>query len=331
MVRILLIIAILLSLQAQAQFGQHLLLKPTSTSGGGSFTGILDGVSNVQVAYSLRRLNTGYTGPVAKVRRSSDNTTLDIGTETDGDFDATAFTAFVGAGIGYVDIMYDQSGNGKSATPITSAEAPRIILNAHGGHAAVYFQGSDGLKIDGTGSSTYLLPLQNGQGTINVVVMLEYAADPNNIYNLISNTGASSTQRGFGLFYDDRSSVPRNNGLLTLVNNGTGGQTVVNDYQGDVVAPNTWYTLHAMVNNTASGTARSQRWVGATALSQNNTGANAATSTSPASNVIIGNHTSLATTANFKGYMGDIIIYSVQISEALRTAVTADQTSYYGL
>jgi hypothetical protein len=57
---------------------------------------ILDSISGVQAAYSLRRLRSGYTGKAIQVRRSSDNTTLDIGFTPAGDLDWAALEAFTG-------------------------------------------------------------------------------------------------------------------------------------------------------------------------------------------------------------------------------------------
>jgi hypothetical protein len=58
---------------------------------------LLDTYSGAAAAYSLRKLRTAYTGPAIRVRRSSDNTSQDIGFNTDGTLDTTALTTFVGS------------------------------------------------------------------------------------------------------------------------------------------------------------------------------------------------------------------------------------------
>lgn len=112
----------------------------TAAAGGGggggspttvpSFSGVLDGLSVQPVAaYSLRRLSSAYTGPAVQVRRSSDNTTQNIGFLADGSLDTAALTAFVGSGSGFVTTMYDQSGNSRNAVQASTANQP-IIVNA---------------------------------------------------------------------------------------------------------------------------------------------------------------------------------------------------------
>jgi hypothetical protein len=81
------------------------------------------------VAYSVRLINSNYVGKALQVRRSSDNTTQDIGFTTNGDLDTTALKNFVGSGNGYVTIWYDQSGNGRNATQTNASQQPTIILN----------------------------------------------------------------------------------------------------------------------------------------------------------------------------------------------------------
>lgn len=80
------------------------------------------------VAYSVvRLLKSGYTGYAFKVRRSSDNTTQDIGFTGDGVLDTAALQTFVGANDGFVDTLYDQSGNGINLTQTTQVSQPKIV------------------------------------------------------------------------------------------------------------------------------------------------------------------------------------------------------------
>jgi len=72
---------------------------------------LLDSYSGAAAAYSLRKLKSSYTGSAIRVRRSSDNTELNIGFDSDGNLDTVALSAFVGTGNGFVTTWYDQSGN----------------------------------------------------------------------------------------------------------------------------------------------------------------------------------------------------------------------------
>jgi hypothetical protein len=58
---------------------------------------LLDTYSGAAAAYSLRKLRTTYTGNAITVRRSSDNTSTDIGFDGNGNLDTTSLLSFVGA------------------------------------------------------------------------------------------------------------------------------------------------------------------------------------------------------------------------------------------
>jgi hypothetical protein len=88
---------------------------------------LLDTYSGAAAAYSLRKLRTAYTGNAITVRRSSDNTSQQIGFDANGNLDTTALTTFVGAGNGFVSTWFDQSGNGRDLTQATAANQPRIV------------------------------------------------------------------------------------------------------------------------------------------------------------------------------------------------------------
>jgi len=104
---------------------------------------VLDHVPGAAAAYSLRRLSNAYTGPVVKVRRSSDSTTADF---TAAEVVDGTLTAWVGAGDGFVRTWYDQSGNARNATQATAGYQPKVVssgvLVTEGGKAAMRFDGT---------------------------------------------------------------------------------------------------------------------------------------------------------------------------------------------
>jgi len=116
---------------------------------------ILDLYPSANAAYSLRLLRSGYTGSSIRVRRSSDNTELNIGFFA-GELDVTALLSFVGSGNGFVTTWYDQSGNGQNATQTTAANQPSIItagvLETQLGKPSVKF-----LKVNGHGLTTTMV------------------------------------------------------------------------------------------------------------------------------------------------------------------------------
>jgi hypothetical protein len=88
---------------------------------------LLDSYSGAAAAYSLRKLNGSYTGNAIRVRRSSDNTEMNIGFDAGGNLNTIALLAFVGSGDGFVTTWYDQSGNGRNAQQTTAANQPFIV------------------------------------------------------------------------------------------------------------------------------------------------------------------------------------------------------------
>ena len=119
--------------------------------------GILNSYPNATAAYSLRVLNTSYTGAAIRVRRSSDNTELDIGFDSVGNLDTTTLLNFVGVtGNGFVTRWYDQSGNTRTATQTTAANQPIIVsiglLETQLGKPCVRFS-----KVTGNGLATSVI------------------------------------------------------------------------------------------------------------------------------------------------------------------------------
>lgn len=87
---------------------------------------LLTKASNATVAYSLRKLNPNYTGNCIKVRRTSDNSELDIGFVNDY-IDTSSLSSFVGSSDGRVSAWYDQSGNNNHIYQSTGNAQPLII------------------------------------------------------------------------------------------------------------------------------------------------------------------------------------------------------------
>jgi hypothetical protein len=108
--------------------------------------GLLDQYAGAAAAYSLRSLTLYYTGPVVRVRRSSDNTEQDFTAAqvTDG-----TLVAFCGAGNGFVRSWYDQSGNANHATQASSSFQPLIVSSG----ALITTNGKSAVQFADTGAS----------------------------------------------------------------------------------------------------------------------------------------------------------------------------------
>jgi hypothetical protein len=116
---------------------------------------LLDAYPDSAAAYSLRKLRNNYIGGPIRVRRSSDNEEQDIYFDANGELDTTQLTTFCGAGDGFVETWYDQSGNALDATQVTSANQPQIVSSGsvivQGNKPSVKFDGSnDVLNLSST-------------------------------------------------------------------------------------------------------------------------------------------------------------------------------------
>lgn len=91
-----------------------------------SLKGLLfDIFTNARFGYSLKKLNSSYSGACIKVRRSSDNSKQDIGF-VNNTLDINALHSFLNGSDGYVNTWYDQSGNGYDLSTLNPIEEPKI-------------------------------------------------------------------------------------------------------------------------------------------------------------------------------------------------------------
>lgn len=163
-------------------------------------------------SFSLRLLSSNYTGYAVQVRRSSDNTTQNIGFTTNGDLDTASLKTFVGSGNGFVTIWYDQSGNGRNATQSTTSLQPQIVnggvIYRQYGEPTLFFNASYLQTTSFTGySSAFSLAICAGVATdggyqsFGGRVANPYYPVPWDFYNsgvLIGN-GGSGSYIGYGL------------------------------------------------------------------------------------------------------------------------------------
>ena len=111
---------------------------------GRTFTGLLDEYGGTLVAYSLRLLNSSYSGNAVTVRRASDNATLDIGF-VDNALDTASLESFCAGTDGFVTVWFDQNGSGENAFITTASAQPKIVSSGSVltsfGKPAVFFDG----------------------------------------------------------------------------------------------------------------------------------------------------------------------------------------------
>lgn len=261
------------------------------TKGAGAAELILDSITGATAAYSLRKLKTAYTGNCIKVRRSSDNTELDIGFNGTS-LDTAAVTTFVGAGSGYISVWYDQSGASKDMTQATAIKQPLIVssgtLFVHPGSSKVALDYSvSGMGLGSTNALT------SGSYTISAV----YAAKGGN-----------------------RAINGSNNFLMGAYQNGNYTAYVGTGFTGNSVV---------FVNNKIiTQTLRCESGIGAVNYVNTTNAGSIATFGFPG-NVNTGAVGGIA--ESHFGSVSEVITFASAISLANRSALEASQISYYSI
>ena len=191
---------------------------------------LLDAYGGAHAAYSLRKLNSDYTGAAIRVVRNSDATEQNIGFDAHGNLDIAATDAFYDGSNIQVKTWYDQSGNGNDTTQSTGAEQP-LLYNDQGllkvnGRPGLRFINGDNFEFDETGldignlSSFMVMKAMATTGLQFPLVVS--AGDPKRFYPpVISNgnftyTYGSSTAVG-------TSTANTNNNLHTMIAGATQG------------------------------------------------------------------------------------------------------------
>jgi hypothetical protein len=262
---------------------------------------LLDTYTNANVAYSLRKLRTAYAGNCIRVRRSSDNTSQDIGF-VNNVLDTASLLTFVGVGSGFISEWYDQSGNGLNVSQGTALSQPRIVnagvLDTKGSKAAIFSVSSDLLTRTSLAFGNYPFNLS--------IFSVSY----NNVS--LANASVCSTNTplaGAGIqHYCDRRAVKRNTILY--------GATVTNTFDLSVQRDDSNQRLLSLFTN-ASTNAASAFDNGNAGTSGTVTGG---THTETAFNV-------LGTTSSG---IQELIIYKADNS-ANRTAIESNINTYYSI
>ena len=161
----------------------------TDTANLVGYTGLLDTYSGAAAAYSLRLLDTSYTGDAIVVRRASDSATQAIGF-VNNELDTTSLESFCSGTDGFVTTWYDQSGNGRDITQTTAVYQPKIVSSG----STVLDNGNPTIQFDG--NNDYLNYTQTAS---NLFAVNHSYFTVHNVYGgssrrfLIETTSATST------------------------------------------------------------------------------------------------------------------------------------------
>lgn len=86
---------------------------------------LLDGHGGATAAFSLRLLRSAYSGPLVRVRRSSDSAEADF---TEAEINGGELASWVGSGNdGFVRTLYDQTGNNRHMNQTTAGRQPKLV------------------------------------------------------------------------------------------------------------------------------------------------------------------------------------------------------------
>jgi hypothetical protein len=124
-------------------------------------------------AYGVRRLSTDYTGPLLRVRRSSDNAELDIGYTNKNKLDVDALMAFVGSDSAFVPRWYSQKSEVSDAVQTSAIAQPRIVnagvMDTLSGRPTLIFDGVNSFMLIGN-------IVQGPNSSLSVSTMFEVIA-----------------------------------------------------------------------------------------------------------------------------------------------------------
>lgn len=89
-------------------------------------TGLLGSYPGASIGLSLRQLKSTSNYAIAVKRTSADNAITSIGFDANGGLDTAALAAFCGSDDGFIQVIYDQSGNGNDSVQINPVLNPKI-------------------------------------------------------------------------------------------------------------------------------------------------------------------------------------------------------------
>lgn len=188
---------------------------PQGGGGGGAL--LLDDYTGAYYAWSVaRKLRTAYSGALIRVRRSNDNSELDIGFNGSNELDTAALNTFVGSNNAFIVTKYDQSGNGRNWTQATAGKQPRImnagVLDTENGKpCAVYINNIDQMFLTGI--------VLTGITSAMLFYTFKLTLSGSNIHNGSGNNSGSAWLTAF--INGDNTSPSQNSGTLSYYKNGT--------------------------------------------------------------------------------------------------------------
>lgn len=254
---------------------------------------LLDDYPNAAAAYSLRKLRTAYTGDCVEVRRSSDNTTSNIGFS--GNYlDTAALKTFCASTNCFVRTWYDQSVNGRNVVQTIDADQPVLVTSGN----IIRTNGDPAIEFDGLGDRMFSATFTAVTNPITTFSLLTFFAGTQGSFPYVWDQG---TQR-YILYL-----VPQ----ITIF----AGADLSNGSRTNGVS----YLMYALYNSTSSSFGVNATIVsGNTGTAQNST------------RITLGTDSGGSAITRFKGSMSEWITYHSNQS-ANQANIRANINSFYNV
>jgi hypothetical protein len=215
----------------------------------------------------------------------------------------------------------DKSGNNRHAdNSVAGSTQPLYVAAAQKGKNVVRGTQADNTVLTIPSSAAAFNFLHNGTPSfVAFASTFGTSSDPNQGYCLLSNFNTvGSSGPGTAIFYDDRSSLSRNNAFVVLASNGTA--LAADSLSADRITPNTM-TIGAVRLNMSQATGNQRVFVSINGAAEynNNNSTQTASGSNAASDMLIGRLVQFG--LSLTGDMCELVIYSQMPSASARQAI----------
>lgn len=206
-----------------------------------AYSYLLDEYAGGAGAWSLNQLKSTYAGSSIKVRKAGGVTTQDIGF-VGGVLDTQSMETFLAGSDGFVQTIYDQTGV-NHFEQLTEALQPKIatagVTILKSGQPAIDFSASYMTNAGAVGTWKFLHDGTNSM--IGMVASVAKLATPERtlIYGLLGTDGASTNNKGFSMYWDNRASKAALNAVTTVASLASSGNLAINYQSSTIIVPNT--------------------------------------------------------------------------------------------
>jgi hypothetical protein len=280
--------------------------------------------ASAAAAYSLRKLYCAYAGNAILVRRSSDNTTQAIGFTATGDLNTAALLTFVGAGNGFIQTWYDQSGNNNNATAPANGNQPQIVaagvVNTLNGQPTAVFDGSTSYM-----SVPYAATMDFSSASTTNVVFAKTTASPTGdaaIFDQQYNGGGNNISAALSWNNNTGSYAPLSMGYYTT----SAGSWQYAPLSTDVTTSTDYIisgTILSGAGNTTSINLYQNGTLAATATNKNTVGTQASQPFNIGKRWDLGNYAPMN--------LQELIVFASVLSTTDRQYLEFSQSAYYSI